>query len=269
MVTITVELAPVTVMLVVSSPTKALRSTFKVTVLGEVVLVLPDIGVTVSQLTEGGAMLQFTKEPVSPVFLIRKVSCELVVPKSIEVTGTSRLGWKLVAEILRVALLFEPLTVMVVDTIPWILLRSITAVTWVPLLALVLPDMGVNVSQSTVGSTINQSSTVPAEPTFFTKKVLVTSVSPKSIEPSLSCKMAAPAPSVAALMDMVAVLPAPLMVTDVDTMPSILLLSIVAITAVLDPPSVFPEVGDNISQSTVMLEQVQLSDVPTGPVFIT
>ena len=94
-------------------------------------------------------------------------------------------------------------------------------------------------------------------------------VSPKSKEPSLSCRMAVPVPFEAALKVMVCEAPAPFTVTEVETMPSIWLRSMVAVTMVLAPPAVLPSVGVKVNQLTLILEQTQLSEVFDGPVFIT
>ncbi|MBQ1834267.1 MAG: hypothetical protein II111_00960, partial [Oscillospiraceae bacterium] len=71
-------------------------------------------------------------------------------------------------------------------------MRSTRAVTKVPLPEAVVPLIGVRVSQSTLSGSMLQLSVVPSLPTFFTWKVLVVAVSPKSSEPSLSCRMALP-----------------------------------------------------------------------------
>ena len=155
------------VMLVVSSPTKALRSTLRVTVLGEVVLVLPAIGVTESQFTEGVAMLQFTNDPVSPVFLIWKVSCELDFPKSTVVTGTLIAASAVEAVRFTVTVCPPPTTRIEVETSPSNLVRSIMRFTFFVWLALMFPEVGETVSQFTEGVEMLHSNTEPSSPVFW------------------------------------------------------------------------------------------------------
>ena len=143
------------------------------------------------------------------------------------------------------------------------------AVTKEPLPEAVLPDIGLNVSQSTDGVAMVQSSVVPLLPTLRTWKVLVVAVSPKSKDSSLNCRIAVPVPLAEAVKVMACEEPAPVTVTDVDTMPAIWLRSMVAITCVLVPPAVLPEVGLSVNQLTLILEHTQLSEVVAGPVFWT